>query len=316
MDTSKYLYRLATIREVTNNALIIPTFDELTEKINGYYPIIPKNSNIVEYQNEYYITFYFLNKKKALKLSDIGIMNQFQYEDELFGDGNRTMNPTLDLLHHQNQGIIESIKNGASIRFMAQLANIIKDSDVQKEQKRFAEQNLSSNETGVMLFDTKYKEVKQVVSRPYNVDAEQMRQIKDNVFAHFGTNESILTNNFNSQQWAAYYEGKIEPFAISASLIHTNMTFSEREQANGNSVLFTANRLQYLSPQEKLNTVTQLFDRGFLTHNQGLGIYNMPPVEGGDKYYIRKEYSETVKLDSDKIEHEEIEVEDDSNSTT
>ena len=123
-----------------------------------------------------------------------------------------------------------------------------------------------------------------------------MNQIKENVFTYFGTNEDILQNKFNSDSWNAYYEGSIEPFAIEASLVHTNMLFSEREISFGNSVIFTANRLQYLSNSEKLNTVTQLFDRGFLTHNQGLEIFNMAPVDGGDKRFIRKEYTETDKI--------------------
>lgn len=42
--------------------------------------------------------------------------------------------------------------------------------------------------------------------------------------------------------------------------------------------------------------VTQMFDRGFLTHNQGLAIFDMPPVEGGDVYYIRKEYANVSDL--------------------
>jgi hypothetical protein len=45
-----------------------------------------------------------------------------------------------------------------------------------------------------------------------------------------------------------------------------------------------------------------MFDRGFITHNQGLDIFNMAPVEGGDKRYIRKEYSEVDNLDSDVME--------------
>ena len=105
-----------------------------------------------------------------------------------------------------------------------------------------------------------------------------------------------MQNNYTSDEWNAYYEGKIEPFAIEASLVHTNMTFSEREIACGNQIMFTANRLQYLTNTEKLNTVTQLFDRGFMTHNQGLEIFNMSPVENGDKRYIRKEYIETNNL--------------------
>ena len=307
MDTSKFLYRLATILQVTNNVIIIPTHDEVSEKINGYYPIIAEDAKVVEYQNDLYITFYFMNKKRAMLLSEVGILNQFQFRDELFGDDNKPLRSTLNLLQRQDEGIVEAIKNGASIRFMAQLSNVLRDDDLKKEQKRFTEQNLSDNDTGVMLFDSKYKEVKQVTSQPFTIDDKQMQHIKDSVYAHFGVNDKILQNNFNSQEWASFYEGKIEPFAIQTSLVLTNMTFTEREQSHKNMVMLTANRMQYLSPQEKLSTVTQLFDRGFLTHNQGREIYNMSPVENGDKYYIRKEYSETQKLDSDVIEHNELE---------
>ena len=177
---------------------------------------------------------------------------------------------------------------------MAKLAQALKQKDIEEERKSFRENNLSAqNNGGVLLFDQKYEEVKQIDSKPFVVNPIQMSQIKENVFNYFGTNEAILQNKFKSDEWSAYYEGKIEPFAIEMSLVHTNMTFSEREVAFGNQIMFTANRLQYMSNSEKLNTVTQLFDRGFLTHNQGLEIFNMSPVEGGDKRYIRKEYALT-----------------------
>jgi hypothetical protein len=297
-DTSKYLYRLATILQVTNNALIIPTYNEITQNINGFYPLLADDGKVVEYKNELYLVYTFLGKRHAKPISEIGIMNQFQFKDELFGGSNHSMKPTLNLLHYQNQGMIEAIKSGASIRFMAQLMNIINDDDMEAERNKFAKQNLANNPTGVMLFDSKYKEVKQVTSNPVMIDDKQMQQIKENVYAHFGVNDKILQNSFNSEEWAAFYEGKIEPFAIQASLVHSNLAFTERELANDNFIMLTANRLQYLSPAEKLSTVTQLFDRGFITHNQGREIYNMAPIDGGDKYYIRKEYSETTKLDA------------------
>ena len=297
-DTSKYLYRLATILQVTNNALIIPTYNEITQNINGFYPLLADDGKVVEYENELYLVYTFLGKRHAKPISEIGIMNQFQFKDELFGGSNHSMKPTLNLLHYQNQGMIEAIKSGASIRFMAQLMNIINDDDMEAERNKFAKQNLANNPTGVMLFDSKYKEVKQVTSNPVMIDDKQMQQIKETVYAHFGVNDKILQNSFNSEEWAAFYEGKIEPFAIQASLVHSNLAFTERELANDNFIMLTANRLQYLSPAEKLSTVTQLFDRGFITHNQGREIYNMAPIDGGDKYYIRKEYSETTKLDA------------------
>ena len=221
-------------------------------------------------------------------------MNQFQYKSEVFGESNACLRPTMDLIHTQNQGIIEGVKNSASLRFMAKVAQVLKDKDIEAEKKRFISENLSaSNNGGVLLFDQKYEDVKQIDSKPFVVNPIQMSQIKENVFNYFGTNENILQNKFNSDEWNAYYEGKIEPFAIEASLVHTNMTFNQREVAFGNQFMFTANRLQYLSNAEKLNTVTQLFDRGFITHNQGLEIFNMSAVEDGDKRYVRKEYALT-----------------------
>ena len=76
----------------------------------------------------------------------------------------------------------------------------------------------------------------------------------------------------------------------------TNMTFTDREIAFGNQIIFTANRLQYASNQSKLNIVTQLFDRGLITRNEGREVFNMSPLDDGDKYYIRKEYAEVSKL--------------------
>lgn len=291
MDTKKYLYRLATVYMVDNTALIAPLYDSFGT-IVGYYPLATEKTDIVKHEGKTYVRYdWGMSNRSAIEIERIGIMNQFQYKDELFGESNSCLRPTMDLISTNNQGIIEGVKNSASIRFMAKLAQSMKPKDIEDERKRFTESNLSAaNNGGVLLFDQKYEEIKQIDSEPYVINENQMRQIKENVFDYFGTNDKILHNQFTSDEWNAYYEGKIEPFAIEASLVHTNMTFSDREVAFGNEIIFTANRLQYLSNDEKLNTVTQLFDRGFLTHNQGLEIFNMAPVEDGDKRYIRKEY--------------------------
>lgn len=294
MDTKKYLYRLATVYSVDNTAFVAPLEGKYGE-VAGYYPLLTEKCRIIDYEGRKYIRYDFgYGKHGVCELERMGIMTQFQYKNELFGETNACLRPTLDLITTQNQGIIEGVKSSASLRFMAKLAQALKQKDIEEERKSFRENNLSAqNNGGVLLFDQKYEEVKQIDSKPFVVNPVQMNQIKENVFNYFGTNEAILQNKFNSDEWSAYYEGKIEPFAIEMSLVHTNMTFNEREVAYGNQIMFTANRLQYMSNSEKLNTVTQLFDRGFLTHNQGLEIFNMSPVEGGDKRYIRKEYALT-----------------------
>mgnify|MGYP000209009881 CR=1 FL=1 len=298
MDTSKFLYRLATILHVQNTAFIVPITDETGENIIGYYPILPSMCEVVEYQGEPWLRYTFsTGQKAAIEFRRVGIMTQFQYKNDFFGESNQALYPTMQLIHTQNQGIIEGVKQSANIRFMARLANIYKSEDIQKERKRFTEENLSAdNNSGVLMFDNKYADVKQIVSKPFIVDTAQMEFIKANVFNYFGINEKILQNNFNEDEWNAFYEGKIEPFAIQLSLVMTNMTFTEREIGFENQIIFTANRLQYASNTSKLNIVTQLFDRGMLTHNEGREIFNMAPIKDGDKYYIRKEYAEVDKL--------------------
>lgn len=300
-DTTKFLYRLATIFQVQNNAFIVPIYNEY-EEIVGYFPLMPTSAEIKSLNGILYLVYnHSYGGTGAIELDRVGIMNQFLYRDDIFGENNRALQPTLELINTQNQGIIEGVKSSASIRFLAKLANTLKPQDVEEERERFLKNNLSTkNNGGMILIDQKYQEVKQLDSKPFVVDSAQMGQIKENVFNYFGTNEDILQNKFTSDKWNAYYEGKIEPFAIQASLVMTNMTFNQREIAFGNNIIFTANRLQYLSNQEKLNTVTQLFDRGFLTHNEGLEIFNMPGIgEDGDKRYIRKEYAEKSQIESE-----------------
>lgn len=298
MDTSKFLYRLATILHVQNTAFIVPIMDETGEYITGYYPILPSMCEVVEYNGEPWLRYTFsTGKKAAIEFNRVGIMTMFQYKNDFFGENNNALYPTMQLIHTQNQGIIEGVKNSANIRFMARLANIFKDEDIRKERKRFTEENLSTdNNSGVLMFDNKYADVKQIISKPFIVDSAQMELIKNNVFNYFGVNEKILQNNFNEDEWNAFYEGKIEPFAIQLSLVMSNMTFTEREIAFGNQIIFSANRLQYASNKSKLDIVVQLFDRGILTRNEGREIFNMAPIENGDKYYIRKEYAEVNYL--------------------
>ena len=203
----------------------------------------------------------------------------------------------LELIHTSNEGIINAVKNSANIRFMAKIANMLKPEDIRKERERFTEDNLSAdNKSGMIIYDSKFSELKQVESKPYTPNALQMQQIQENVCTHFGTNMNILQNKFNEETWNAYYEGKIEPFALQLSLVMSNMTYSQREIAHGNMITFSANRLQYASNATKLQVSTQLFDRGLLNRNGVMDIWNMAHVENGDKYYIRKEYTEVEKL--------------------
>lgn len=300
MNTSQFLYRVATIYAATNNAFIVPLYGPDYQTITGYYPLCPDRVEIVQVQGKPYLRYTFANgQRAAVELENAGILTQMQFKNDFFGDSNAgVIDPTLQMIDIQNQGIIQAIKNGASLRFIAKLAQTLKDSTIREERARLREENLAADNTGgIFLVDAKYSDVKQIDSKAFIVDAEQMKIINENVYNYFGVNEWILQNKFNEEQFNAWYEGKLEPFIVQLGLALTNMTFSDHEIAFGNEIMFSANRLQYASTSAKLQVSQQLFDRGILSQNDVCDIWQLPHIEGGDKRYIRGEYKDNGSTD-------------------
>lgn len=289
----QFLYRLSTILDIHNTAFITPVYDEFGE-ISGIFCPLPHLCTIVQYNKVPYLRYEFSpGQNAAIELEYCGIMTKHQYRNDFFGESNHALVPTMELINIQNQGIEEGVKSSATYRFIATLTNFVKPDDLAKERQRFTEKNLSKDAEGnggILLFPNTYKDVKQVESKPFVVSAEQMNVIKDNVFEYFGVNEDILQNKAFGDAWAAFYEGAIEPFAIQFSEVLTRMLFTFREQSQGNAVMATANRLQYMSNADKLQVSTQLIDRGIISLNDAREIWNMTPVDGGDARIIRGEY--------------------------
>lgn len=305
----QFLYRLNTILDVQNTAFIVPTFNEYGDVV-GVYPIVPSQCALVETKDHVpYIRYTFQHgENAAIRLSDVGILTKFQYKHDFFGENNvRALQPTMELIDIQNQGIKEGVKSAATYRFMGQLNNFADDEDLEKERKRFNSMNFKGEKGGgILLFPNTYNNVSQIDSKPFVVDAEQMKIIQTNVFNYYGVNEDTLQNKAYGDKWSAFYEGAIEPFAIQFSETMTKMMFSGYEQSHGSYVMATANRLQYMSNQEKLSVSSQMLDRGIMSRNEVREIWNLPPIEDGDSYIIRGEYYDaSKKLEEDNNANQE-----------
>lgn len=288
----QYLYRLSTILDIHNTAFICPVYDEYGEP-SGVFTPLPNRCVIVDYNGVPYLRYEFTDgRRAAIEMAYCGIMTKYQYRHDFFGETNAALLPTIDLIHIVNQGIDEGVKSAATYRFMAQVTNFSKAEDLANERKRFTEENFSKEADGggLLLFPNTYKDIKQVETKPWIVDDKQMEIINKSIYEYFGVNEDVLTNRAYGDAWAAFYEGAIEPFAIQFSDVMTKMLFTLREQTQGNKVAATANRLQYLSNQDKLNVSSQMLDRGIMSINDVRDIWNLPPVEGGDVRIIRGEY--------------------------
>ena len=293
---SQFLSRLATILYVHNTAFIVPVYDDYGE-VSGIYSVLPDRCEVVQYKVGKLIKPYLRYKFRwgetaAVELENCGIMTRFQYRNDLFGEDNRALIPTMDLIAMQDQGIKEGVRSAASYRFMAKLTNFAKAEDLKKERRRFTEENFARDADGggLLLFPNTYSDIKQVEAKPFIVDAEQAKLIRENVFNYFGVNEDVLQSKAYGDAWSAFYEGVIEPFAIQLSEVLTRMLFTFREQGSGAGITATANRLQYMTNADKLSVSTQLLDRGIMSINDVRDIWNLPPVDGGDERMIRAEY--------------------------
>ncbi len=290
----KFLYQAASVLYGKNNLFIAPELDDFGRTV-GIQVIVPgRFEMILARDGRPWVRFYLQDgTRAAIELDRLGIVTRFQAADQLFGEDNQALKDVLDLQAIQKQGIEEAIKNGASYRFYGRSSNFAKDADLAKERKRFNELNFTSGAGGgLLLFPNTVDDIHQAVSRPYTVDASQQNVIRDKVFDYFGTNEAVLQNKAKGDEWAAFYEGGPEWFAVNLGDALTMMLFSDRERAAGNQVLFSSNRLQYMTTAEKLNYVSQMGDRGLLRRNEARAVFNLPPLPEpyGSQIMARGEY--------------------------
>lgn len=298
MTSAQFVYKVATIYEAKNTCFIAPVLDKF-DRLIGYYPVNPQQTEIIDVGGEPFLRYRFKSGQwAAIELARCGVVSKYLYNSDVIGENNAALQPTLQLLNIQNQGIAEGIKNSASFRFMATVNNFAKDQDLAKERKNWVEKNLGTDSGGLALFPHNYSNVQQIQSTAKIVDPEQMNLIQTRVLNYFGCNEDVLQNKTVGDTWSAYYEGKIEPFAIQLSQAMTVMTYTEQERKRGNAIVWSANRLQYMTNTDKLRVSSQMFDRGLMSLNMIMDIWNLPHVSGGDKRYIRKEYIEISQLDN------------------
>ena len=297
---SQFLYRVSTILDINNTAFIVPVFDERMI-ITGVYPVLPSACTLIEYDNELWLRYQFSSGQyAAVEFKKCAVLTKHQYKSDFFGDKNTPLKETMQLIHIQNEGIEEGVKNAATFRFMATLNNFSSSEDLAKERTRFTKENLStaSDAGGFLLFPNTYKDIKQIDVKPYAIDAEQMKQIRENVYNYFGVSEAVLQNSAKAEDLEGFFDGAIEPFAIQFSEAMTKMLFSARERAQGSYLIANANRLQYMSTAQKVQMAKELGDRGAILIDEIRELFNYAPLPDGAGQVapIRGEYKATDEL--------------------
>lgn len=320
MTWSGFLNRVATCYDTDGTAVIAPVFSR-DYRIVGYFPLKFATADVIDLNGEPWIKFYFnVGDPATLRLSEVAIISKLKYESDIFGAPN-CLGQTMQLIHAQGEAQQNAIENSAKIRFIGQLNGQVREDDMNKKRERFVADNLSANnEGGLLVYDATWANVREIKQDSYTISPEEMKRIEDNVFNYFGINKDILQNSYDEDGWSAYYEGKIEPFAVALSEGLTSMTFSPRERYSRdrgikNYISFSSNRLEYASMNSKIKAICNMVDRGLMSINQALEIMQLPPVEDGDTRVIRGEYVNVDSIQANVLTGNEADTSDDIKST-
>ena len=295
----QFLARCSTILDCTNNLFIVPVQTEFYETI-GFFPVLPENVKLIEDRNgKLWLRYTFQNREHGIiEFDRCAYLNKHQYKSDFFGDTNRALNRTLDMIAINDKAIQEAVKNSASYKFLAQVSNFVSHDDMVLERTRWTAENLAGeNANGLLLFPNTYRDIRQIDSKPYTVDPDEMKQINENVYNYFGVSEKVMQGSANSDELDAFFNSSVEPFAIALSEAMSRAIYTERERSFGNHVYVNSNRLQYMTQTAKVSLARELGDRGILTINEIRELFNYGPIDGGDIAYIRGEYKPVETLD-------------------
>lgn len=288
MTQYDFIYKVAALYFASNNVFIWPEYED--GKLIALWPINYTRFKLFDkdgikvarfelHHNHYYTVPY----------SDLIHLRNHYFNDELYGDENSPFSPIAELMHAQNQGIIEGIKSSALIRGLLIAAGVMKEDDIKKARERFIEENLDAkNNGGVMIIDGKF-DYKNIESKPYIIDADTRNQTRQNTFDYFGVNEDFVQNKFTSEKYEAIYEGKLEPFAIMITDALTAFLFTERELGFGNEVHANMNKVKYQSTSAVVSIVNATRELGLFTrdeYREMLGYEPLGPERGGDEIMI------------------------------
>lgn len=299
MSTSDFLYKIASQLLYYGNAFVFIQKDE-KQNINGFYPIDFTSCELKEYDNNLYLKFNFNNAKNiVIPYTDIiHIRRNYSTHDLLGQDAYKPLLETLTNLSKSRQSISNKVENGGKISGILKLSGMVSQSEWKTKAELFADwfKSSTSKSGGVATIDSTADFIP-VSTKAESAEEAQLKYLQSEVYSYFGINEAIVNGSYNETEWQAFYESIIEGIKIQLSQEFTAKVFTEKEKEYGNIIDFNSNRLTYASTTNKVNMVKELGALGLLTTNEARELFDLPPVEDGDKRLVSLNYINADKAD-------------------
>lgn len=282
MTKYEFIYKVVSMLLTDSNAFIYINKDK-TGAITGFYPVLALSYELYQDKNDVlYLQFRFVNGKDYyLPYLDLIHLRKFYNRNDLFGSGNDILKTDLETVHTASEGIKNAIKTSNNLRGILKFSNaMLKPKDIKESKDAFVEDFLNmNNKSGIAGLDAK-ADFTEVNLKPITLDKDQLSQVNKNIFDYYGISEAIINNDYSESQWNAFYEGVIEPLSIQLSDAFTTKIFSDKALKQGHRIIFSTNRLQYASLQNKVNLIKEAGALGLLRVNDAREILDLAPIIG------------------------------------
>ena len=191
---------------------------------------------------------------------------------------------------------------------------MLKEADKQKqidEFNRMLEKAIGAG-TSVIPMDNK-AEYTPLQSDPKLVDAETLKFTQGKILEYFGVSPEVYSNNYNEDQFNAFYESRIEPIAIQLGEAFSLGLLTHNQLKNGEEIIFFSERLHYASWNTKVGAIEKLMGLGIMSLNESRAILGLEPVEGGDKRLQSLNYVDASKANKYQVDEDENPVKKEEN---
>ena len=292
MSTADFLYKITSQLLYYGNSFVYIQKNS-SGKITGFYPIEYGSAELKEFQSQLFLKFNFQNGKNiAIPYTDIIHLRRNFSSHELLGqEAHQPLLDTLTNLAKARQSISNKVENGGKISGVLKLAGNIGQQGWLENAKRFVKSFMSStSDTGGLAAIDSSAEFIPINIKPESAEDSQLKFLQQEVYSYFGITEAIINGSYDETQWQAFYESTIETIKIQLSQEFTEKTFTQKEKEYGNIIDFNSNRLSYASTNNKVKMVKELGALGLLTTNEARELFDLAPLEDGDKRLISLNY--------------------------
>lgn len=289
MNRYEFFYKITSMLFDKNNCFIyVRNVDGV---ITDLYPVDYSQIKFVEYDNEIYAQFQFLNRgyEVTIPYSELIHLRRHYNSDILFGcDQTEILKPLFRVLDAVDRGLINSVDASSELRGLLKYTGALNEEDLKRKKEQFVKDYMQDGD-GVGIVDTKLDFVPLKIE-PKTINSSQCKLILEYFNYTFGVSEQILKGVANEDEYNAFYELTIEPLLVQLSLEFTNKIFLKEEIEKGCEIQLTANKLLFANVSTKTSIAKEIMPLGIFSINEVREMFGYEHIADGDKNVISLNY--------------------------